>query len=49
MVDKTDANFEGNSFNNNIGDINLVIGSYPKTEQDVLKLKNRGITAVINL
>jgi hypothetical protein len=28
---------------------NIVIGSYPESEDDVQKLKSKGVTAVLNL
>ena len=49
MVEKTDANFQGGLFFDKIADTNVVIGAYPLFEKDVIKLKEKGITAVLNL
>jgi hypothetical protein len=49
LVDKVDGNFRGGLFFSKIGDTNIVIGAYPKSENDVIKMSERGITAVVNL
>lgn len=38
IVDKTDANFMGGLFFDKIGDTNIVIGTYPLNERDILKM-----------
>lgn len=49
MIDKADANFLGGLNFDKIGDTHISIGTYPLREDDILKMKDKGITGVLNL
>jgi cytochrome c biogenesis protein ResB len=48
-IEKADANFLGGLFFDKVGDTNVFIGTYPLREDDVHKMKEAGITGIMNL
>jgi hypothetical protein len=49
MIEKADANFLGGLYFDKIGDTNVFIGTYPLREDDIQKMKEAGITGIMNL
>ena len=49
VIDKADGNFLGGLFFDKIGDTKLIIGTYPLCEDDIQKMRDKGITGVLNL
>ena len=49
MIDKADANFLSCLNFNKIGDTRMCLGTYPLRDEDIMKMKDRGITGVLNL
>lgn len=49
LINKTDGGFLCGFFVSEIPNTNLVIGPYPLYEIDVEKIKQTGVTAVLNL
>ena len=49
MIEKADANFLGGPFFDKVGDTNVFIGTYPLREDDIQKMKEAGITGIMNL
>lgn len=49
LIDKADANFLGGRFFDVIGDTKTFMGTYPLYENDIVKMKDAGITGVLNL
>lgn len=48
-IEKVDGNFQGGFFFNRIKDSGIILGTYPLTPNDVLKMKKAGVTAVFNI
>lgn len=48
-IDKADGNFLGGFFFNKIKDTNIILGSYPLSHNDLLRMKNAGVTGVLNI
>ena len=48
-IDKADGNFEGGFFFNWIQDSQIILGTYPLSMNDVNRLKEAGVTAVLNV
>lgn len=49
MIDKADGNFLGGLNFDRINDTKISLGTYPLQEDDIRKMKDRGITGVLNL
>lgn len=48
-IDKADGNFEGGFIFNWIQDHNVILGTYPLSMNDVHRIKEAGVTAVLNI
>jgi len=48
-IEKVDGNFLGGFFFNKIKDTGIILGTYPLTPNDVLKMKKSGVTAIVNI
>jgi hypothetical protein len=48
-IEKSDGNFNGGFYFNKVKDANIVIGTYPLSQNDILRIKQAGATAIINL
>lgn len=48
-IDKADGNFLGGFFFNKVKDTNIIIGSYPLSQNDLIRMKKAGVTAVMNI
>lgn len=48
-IEKADGNFLGESFYQKIGETSISIGSHPSTEEEILRLKQNGISGVLCL
>jgi len=49
-IEKVDGNFQGGFFFNKIkNDSGIILGTYPLTPNDVLKMKKSGVNAVLNI
>jgi hypothetical protein len=48
-IDKADANFVGGLSFNKIGDTGIFIGPYPQLYEDVKRMAEDGVTAVLNV
>jgi hypothetical protein len=48
-VEKHDANFVCGLTFDQIGNTGILIGPYPQTEEDAQKLKESGVTAILNV
>ena len=49
MIDKADANFLGGLNFDRIGDTRISLGTYPLRDDDIYKMRDKGITGVLNL
>jgi hypothetical protein len=49
IIDKADANFLGGLYFDKIGDTKIFVGTYPLRESDIQKMKDAGISGVLNL
>lgn len=49
VIEKQDGNLNGGFFFNKVKDAKIIIGTYPMTLNDVLRIKKAGATAVLNL
>jgi hypothetical protein len=49
FVDKCDANFIGQFFYDNLDGHKIFMGNYPSDINDINRLKNVGVTGVLNL
>lgn len=49
MIDKADGNFLGGLYFDKIGDTKIFMGTYPLREDDIFKMRDKGITGVLNL
>lgn len=49
MIDKADANFLGGLNFDRIGDTRISLGTYPLRDDDIFKMRDKGITGVLNL
>ena len=49
VVERNDGNFNGGFFFNKVKDASLIVGTYPLTQNDILRVKKSGATAVINI
>jgi len=48
-INKADGNFEGGFFFNWIENTNVILGTYPLSMNDVHRLREAGVTAVLNI
>lgn len=48
-IERQDGNLNGGFFFNKVKDASIIIGTYPLTQNDVLRIKRAGATAVLNL
>lgn len=48
-IDKLDGNFLGGFFFNKIKDTNIIIGSYPLSKNDLVRMQKAGVTSVLNI
>lgn len=49
VVDKADSNFLGGLFFDRVGETQILLGTYPLYDSDVVKMQDQGITAVLSL
>ena len=48
-IEKADGNFNGGFFFNKIKDSGVIIGTYPLSQNDILRMQRAGTTAVLNI
>lgn len=48
-IEKADGNFNGGFFFNKVKDSGIIIGTYPLSQNDILRMKRAGVTAVLNI
>ena len=48
-IDKADGNFLGGFFFNKVKDTNIILGSYPLSQNDLIRMKKAGVTGVMNI
>ncbi len=48
-IEKADANFLGGLFFDKVGDSNVFVGTYPLRDDDIHKMKEAGITGIMNI
>lgn len=49
VIDKADGNFLGGLYFDKIGDTKIFMGTYPLVQDDIFKMRDKGITGVLNL
>jgi len=49
VIDKADGNFLGGLYFDEIGDTKIFMGTYPLLQDDIFKMRDKGITGVLNL